>query len=114
MKICHYDANQAGAIQDGRVHPIGDALVGAGHVRAGYTMREVIEALARGAEAMRCARRALDDSAGVPLASVRLLAPVLDPPSIWAAASNYKAHAEEMRAKGGASDRAEYGADDLM
>jgi 2-keto-4-pentenoate hydratase/2-oxohepta-3-ene-1,7-dioic acid hydratase in catechol pathway len=114
MKICHYDANAAGAIQDGRVHPIGDALVGAGHVRGGYTMREVIEALANSAEAMRCARGAIDAGDGVPLASVKLLAPVLDPPSIWAAASNYKAHAEEMRAKGGASDRAEYRADDLM
>jgi 2-keto-4-pentenoate hydratase/2-oxohepta-3-ene-1,7-dioic acid hydratase in catechol pathway len=114
MKICHYDANAAGAIQDGRVHPIGDALVRAGHVRGGYTMREVIEALANSAEAMRCARGAIDAGGGVPIASVKLLAPVLDPPSIWAAASNYKAHAEEMRAKGGASDRAEYRADDLM
>jgi 2-keto-4-pentenoate hydratase/2-oxohepta-3-ene-1,7-dioic acid hydratase in catechol pathway len=114
MKICHYNANEAGAIRDGRVYPIGDALVRAGHVRSGYTMREVIAALADSAEAMRCARDATDAGAGVPIASVKLLAPVLDPPSIWAAASNYKAHAAEMRAKGGSSDRAEYSADDLM
>jgi 2-keto-4-pentenoate hydratase/2-oxohepta-3-ene-1,7-dioic acid hydratase in catechol pathway len=114
MKICHYNANEAGAIEGGRVHPIGDALVRAGHARSGYSMREIIDALANSAEAMRCARGAIAAGAGIPLASVKLLAPVLDPPSIWAAASNYKAHAEEMRAKGGSSDRAEYSKDELM
>jgi len=114
MKICHYNANEAGAVDGGRVWPIGEALVRAGHVRRGYTMREVIDALANRADAMRCAQAAIGAGAGAPLASVKLLAPVLDPPSIWAAASNYKAHAEEMRAKGGSTDRAEYTPDDLM
>ena len=114
MKICHYDDHRAGAVEAGKVWPIGEALVRAGHVRTGYTMREVIDALANRAGAMRCAQDAIGAAGGVPLESVRLLAPVLDPPSIWAAASNYKAHAEEMRAKGGSTDRAEYTKDDLM
>jgi 2-keto-4-pentenoate hydratase/2-oxohepta-3-ene-1,7-dioic acid hydratase in catechol pathway len=114
MKICHYNANEAGAVEGGRVHPIGEALVRAGHARSGYSMREIIDALANSAEAVRCARGAIAAGRGIPLASVKLLAPVLDPPSIWAAASNYKAHAEEMRAKGGSSDRAEYSKDELM
>jgi 2-keto-4-pentenoate hydratase/2-oxohepta-3-ene-1,7-dioic acid hydratase in catechol pathway len=114
MKICHYNENEAGAVADGRVYPIGEALVRAGHLRRGYTMREVIDALANRTEAMRCAQQALAKGAGTPLASVKLLAPVLDPPSIWAAASNYKAHAEEMRQKGGSSDRAGYTKDELM
>jgi 2-keto-4-pentenoate hydratase/2-oxohepta-3-ene-1,7-dioic acid hydratase in catechol pathway len=114
MKICHYNDHQAGAVDAGQVWPIGDALVRAGHLRRGYTMREAIDALANRAGAMQCAREAIGGAGGAALASVKLLAPVLDPPSIWAAASNYKAHAEEMRAKGGSSDRSEYTKDELM
>jgi 2-keto-4-pentenoate hydratase/2-oxohepta-3-ene-1,7-dioic acid hydratase in catechol pathway len=114
MKICHYNANEAGAVVDGRVHPIGEALVRAGHLRGGYTMREVVDALANAPEALRCAREAIGRPGSLPLSSVKLLAPILDPSSIWAAASNYKAHAEEMRRKGGSSDRAEYTHDELM
>ena len=114
MKICHYNANEAGALAGDRIYPIGDALTRAGHLRQGYTMREVIEALANDAEALRCAREAVGAGPGVPLASAKLLAPILDPTSIWAAASNYKAHAEEMRRKGGSSDRSEYTKDELM
>jgi 2-keto-4-pentenoate hydratase/2-oxohepta-3-ene-1,7-dioic acid hydratase in catechol pathway len=114
MKICHYNDNEAGAVEGDRVHPIGAALVRAGHLRERYTMRDVVGALAARPEAMRCAREAIGKGRPLALASVKLLAPVLDPPSIWAAASNYKAHAEEMRQKGGSSDRSEYGKDELM
>jgi 2-keto-4-pentenoate hydratase/2-oxohepta-3-ene-1,7-dioic acid hydratase in catechol pathway len=114
MKICHYNANEAGAVVDGRVHPIGEALVRAGHVRSGYTMREVVDALANAPEALRCAREAIGGPGSLPLSSVELLAPIVDPSSIWAAASNYKAHAEEMREKGGSSDRTQYTKDELM
>jgi hypothetical protein len=79
MKICHYNSNQAGAVVDDRVYPIGDALVKAGHVRNGYTMLEVIDALANQPAAMQCARDALKSSSPVALGSVRLLAPILNP-----------------------------------
>ena len=45
MKICQYNDNRAGAVVGDKVYPIGEALVKAGHVRAGYTMLEVIDAL---------------------------------------------------------------------
>jgi 2-keto-4-pentenoate hydratase/2-oxohepta-3-ene-1,7-dioic acid hydratase in catechol pathway len=63
---------------------------------------------------MQCARHALGERKSFPLASVTLLAPIEDPPSIWAAAANYKAHAAEMLAASGGPDRAALGKDDLM
>ncbi len=114
MKICHYNENQAGAVVGERVHPIGAALVAAGHLRPGYSMLEVIDVLANRPAAMQCARDALRSSAPLPLDSVRLLAPILNPPSLWAAAANYKAHQAEMLAKSGGADRSQLGKDDLM
>jgi 2-keto-4-pentenoate hydratase/2-oxohepta-3-ene-1,7-dioic acid hydratase in catechol pathway len=63
---------------------------------------------------MRCAQEAARKGASLPLRSVKLLAPILNPPSIWAAASNYKEHQAEMREKSGSYDRSEFGKDDLM
>ena len=114
MKICHYNEHEAGAIVDERVYPIGAALRAAGHVREGYTMQEVIDKLANEPAAVRCAREALKGRSSMPLASVKLLAPIENPPSIWAAAANYKAHQEEMKAASGGPDRAELSKDDLM
>ena len=88
MKICHYNENEAGAVVGGSVHPIGAALVGAGHLKPGYTMLEVIDALANVPAAMQCARDCLRAAAALPLASVKLLAPILNPPSLWAAAAH--------------------------
>ncbi|MGH7767627.1 MAG: fumarylacetoacetate hydrolase family protein, partial [Candidatus Binatia bacterium] len=64
--------------------------------------------------AMQCAREAAKSGAPLPLGSVKLLAPILNPGSLWAAAANYKAHQEEMLVKMGSSDRSELSKDDLM
>ena len=104
MKICHYNEHEAGAVQDDRVYPIGATLVGAGHLRQGYTMQEVIEALANQPEAMQCVRQVLKGRS-LPLAEVKLLAPIENPPSLWAAAANYKAHQAEMQAASGGPSR---------
>ena len=114
MRICHYNDNQAGAVVGDRVHPLGDTLIQAGHLRPGYTMLDVVERLANDSAAMKCARFALQSVSSVPLASVRLLAPLLNPPAIWAAAANYKAHQAEMRGKMDSYDRAEFSKDELM
>src|SRR5437870_3841715 len=105
MKICHYNSNQAGAVVGDKVYPIGEALVKAGHVRGGYTMLEVIDALANQPAAMQCVRDAVKSAAPVALGSVKLLAPILNPGSLWAAAANYKAHQAEMKIKMGSADR---------
>ena len=114
MKICHYNSNEAGAVVGDQVYPIGDTLLKAGHLRDRYTMLEIIEVLANQPVAMLCARDALKTSSPVPLSSVKLLAPILNPPSLWAAAANYKAHQEEMRGRVGSSDRSQLSKDDLM
>ena len=113
MKICHYNEHEAGVVQDERVYPIGATLVGAGHLRQGYTMQEVIEALANQPEAMQCVRQVLKGRS-LPLAEVKLLAPIENPPSLWAAAANYQAHQAEMRAASGGPSRAELTKDELM
>ncbi len=114
MKLCHYNEHEAGVIASDRVHPIGPALIGAGHLRKGYSMQEVIDALANSKGAMHCAQEATKGRSSLPLAKVQLLAPIEDPPSLWAAAANYKAHQAEMRAASGGPDRAELSKDDLM
>lgn len=114
MKICHYNSSQAGVVVDDKVYPIGDALVKAGHVRNGYTMLEVIDALANNPAAMQCARDAAKSGSSVPLSSVKLLAPITNPGSLWAAAANYRAHQQEMRARVSGLDRAAKSKDELM
>ena len=113
MKICHYNEREAGAVEGERVYPVGPALLAAGHLRQGYTMQEVIDRLANEPAAMQCARQALKDRS-LPLAQAKLLAPIEDPPSLWAAAANYKAHQAEMKAASGGPDRSEFTKDDLM
>src|SRR5437667_11619122 len=98
MKLCQYDEHQAGAVRGERVFPVGAALVAAGHLRRGYSMQEVIEALANRPQGMECVREAEDEQKSVPLRPVRPLAPIAHPPSIWAAAANYKARAAELLA----------------
>jgi hypothetical protein len=56
MKLCHYDDRQAGVVVGSEVYPIGEALVGAGHLKSGYTMLEVVTALAGNPAAMAVAR----------------------------------------------------------
>ncbi len=50
----------------------------------------------------------------VPLNSVKLLAPILNPGSLWAAAANYRKHQQEMRVKHKSSDRSSLSKDELM
>lgn len=114
MKICHYNSNQAGAVVDDQVYPVGDALVKAGYARSGYTMLEVIDALANNPAAIHCARDAAPGSGAVPLNSVKLLAPIYNPGSLWAAAANYRAHQAEMITRMGSAGRENKSKDELM
>ncbi len=113
MKICHYNEHEAGLVAGDRVHPLGPALVAEGLARKGYTMQEVIDALANQPAAMKCARKVLSGAA-VALAEVRLLAPIENPGAIWAAAANYRAHQAEMLKASGGPARDELTKDELM
>ncbi|HXG51576.1 MAG TPA: fumarylacetoacetate hydrolase family protein [candidate division Zixibacteria bacterium] len=114
MKICHYNDQRAGAVVGDTVYPIGDALVKAGLVRDGYTMVEIVDALANRPDAMQCARDAARGGGGMPLRSVKLLAPITNPGSLWAAAANYRAHQAEMVGRMGSAGRENRTKDELM
>jgi 2-keto-4-pentenoate hydratase/2-oxohepta-3-ene-1,7-dioic acid hydratase in catechol pathway len=113
MKICCYDDGAPGLIEGGSIYPLRAALAAAGAARVGATMAEVVAALANhpsAAAALASARR----EQPVALASVRLLAPLDNPPAIWAAAANYRAHQAEMIERVGGYDRSKLSSDDLM
>jgi 2-keto-4-pentenoate hydratase/2-oxohepta-3-ene-1,7-dioic acid hydratase in catechol pathway len=114
MKICHYNNNQAGVVVDDKVYNIGDGLIKAGMARNGYTMLEIIDVLANNPAAMQIARDAAGGPGAVPLNSVKLLAPITNPGSLWAAAANYRAHQKEMIERMGSADRVTKTKDELM
>jgi 2-keto-4-pentenoate hydratase/2-oxohepta-3-ene-1,7-dioic acid hydratase in catechol pathway len=114
MQICHYNSNQAGVVAGDKVFDIGDALIKAGLARQGYTMLEIIDALANYPQAMQCAREAAQGPGAVALSSVKLLAPITNPGSLWAAAANYRAHQQEMITRMGSADRVMKTNDELM
>src|SRR5258707_14970580 len=114
MKICHYNEGLAGAVWGERLYPTGHGLVQGGHLNPGHSMLEVTELRGNEPAAMKCARFALQSGSPLPLAQAKLLAPILNPPAIWAAAANYKAHQAEMREKMGSSDRSSLSKDELM
>jgi 2-keto-4-pentenoate hydratase/2-oxohepta-3-ene-1,7-dioic acid hydratase in catechol pathway len=114
MKICHYNNNQAGVVDGDKVYNIGEPLIKAGLARNGYTMLEIIDALANNAAAMQIAKDAASGGASVPLSSVKLLAPITNPGSLWAAAANYYAHRAEMVERMGNGPREVKSKDELM
>jgi hypothetical protein len=80
VKICHYNNQQAGVVVGDKVKNFGDNLIKAGLARQGYTMLEIIDALANNPAAMQIARDAAQSSSGgIDLSSVKLLAPIQNP-----------------------------------
>lgn len=114
MRICHYNNKQAGVIVGDQVYNIGDALIKAGLARQGYTMLEIVDALVNNPAAMQIARDAAQGSGALALSSVKLLAPIQNPGSLWAAAANYYAHRAEMVERMGSANRPVIDKDDLM
>jgi 2-keto-4-pentenoate hydratase/2-oxohepta-3-ene-1,7-dioic acid hydratase in catechol pathway len=114
MRVCHYNNNQAGVVIGDKVFNIGEALIKAGLARNGYSMLEIIDVLANDSRAMEIARNAAHRADGLALSSVKLLAPITNPGSLWAAAANYRAHQKEMIERMGSADRATKSDDELM
>jgi 2-keto-4-pentenoate hydratase/2-oxohepta-3-ene-1,7-dioic acid hydratase in catechol pathway len=89
-------------------------MIKAGLARQGYTMLEIIDALANNPAAMQIARDAANSAGGEDLLSVKLLAPITNPGSLWAAAANYYAHRAEMVDRMGSANKEINNKDDLM
>ncbi len=94
MRICRFDDDRLGVVTNGLVHDI-SALQTQIRAAAPYTMKgdAVIKALPEWRD--RFAAEAAKVP-GVPLSSVKLLAPVARPSKVMAAPSNYKSHIAEM------------------
>lgn len=114
MKICHYNDNQAGVVEGDKVYNFGDGLIKAGLARQGYTMLEIVDALANHSAALQIAKEAPRNATALPLGSVKLLAPITNPGSLWAAAANYRAHQAEMITRMGSEGRQNKSKDELM
>ena len=113
MKLCRYNEGAVGLIEREAIFPLGDALAAVEVVRAGATMAEIIDVLANNPAAsagVTAARKAKP----VALSAAKLRAPIINPPAIWAAAANYRAHQAEMKERVNAYDRSQFSADDLM
>lgn len=114
MKICHYNNNQAGVVVGDQVFNFGDGMIKAGLARQGYTMLEIIDALANNPKAMDIAGDASKSGTSTPVNSVKLLAPIQNPGTLWAAAANYYAHRAEMVDRVGSANKEIKNKDDLM
>jgi 2-keto-4-pentenoate hydratase/2-oxohepta-3-ene-1,7-dioic acid hydratase in catechol pathway len=77
-------------------------------------MLEIIDALANNPAAMQIAKDAANGGGGEDLLSVKLLAPITNPGSLWAAAANYYAHRAEMVDRMGSANKEIKNKDDLM
>ncbi len=113
MKLCRYNEGAVGLIDGDAIYPLGDALAGVDMVRGGAGMAEIIEVLANNPHAS-AGLSAARSAKPVALSAARLRAPIINPPAIWAAAANYRAHQAEMKVRVGAYDRTQLSADDLM
>ena len=114
MKLCLYDANRPGVVAGDQVYPIGDVLIKNGFLRSGDDMLQIIQRLAAEADALQCVQDQIKSGSSIPLALVRLRAPLPNPPSLWAAAANYVDHRREMEVKSGHEGRPVPAKDDLM
>src|ERR1700722_1659270 len=96
MKLCRYDNDCMGVVRGNLVHDVTEAQT---EIRksAPYAMKgdAVIAALPQWRERIE---RMADKSAGKPIASVKLLAPVARPSKLTCAPTNYQAHIAEMQA----------------
>jgi 2-keto-4-pentenoate hydratase/2-oxohepta-3-ene-1,7-dioic acid hydratase in catechol pathway len=94
MRICRFGDDRLGVVADGLVHDV-SALQAQIRAAAPYTMKgdAVVKALPEWRD--RFAAEAAKVP-GVPLSSVKLLAPVARPSKVMAAPSNYRSHIAEM------------------
>ena len=95
MKICRFNGNRLGVVQDGEVFDVTGVLDGLPAQRYPLPQHDIfIEALPRLRGALE---QAMEGAARHPLASVRLGSPVANPGKIIGAPINYQAHLDESK-----------------
>jgi 2-keto-4-pentenoate hydratase/2-oxohepta-3-ene-1,7-dioic acid hydratase in catechol pathway len=99
MKICRYDDERVGLVQDDGIHDVTSVLSELGSFT--YPLPKQDPFIARLASLKDSIREAGKRSKAVPLDKVRLLSPVANPGKIIAAPVNYTKHLEEALADKG-------------
>ena len=98
MQVCRYDDDRLGVVRGANVFDV-TALQTEIRARASYTyMGDPVVAFLHATENRRTMAEAAAAASPVPLASVKLLAPVARPTKLVCAPTNYQKHIEEMAA----------------
>src|SRR3984893_6033403 len=100
MRLCRYDDDRLGVVRGDMVHDVTAAQI---EIRAAAPYAMKGDAVIAALPAWRSRLEEMAAKApGKQVAQVRLLAPVARPSKLVAAPTNYKAHIEEMAARGAA------------
>ena len=91
---------QAGILVDGRVHPAGTLLAGAGGVDSSSVLG-LLQAWSAARDPLRAAAERVTPDQGLALADLTLDAPILYPGAVFATGGNYRDHLDEMASKYG-------------
>ena len=95
MKLCRFDDDRLGVVRGNLIHDVTEAQT---EIRKSspYAMKgdALVAALPQWRERIE---RMADKAPGLPIAQVKLLAPVARPTKLSCAPTNYQAHIEEMR-----------------
>lgn len=98
MQVCRYDNDRLGVVRGASVHDV-TALQAEIRSRKPYTyLGDPVAAFLHAPENRRALSEAAASASPVPLASVKLLAPVARPTKLVCAPTNYQKHIEEMAA----------------
>jgi 2-keto-4-pentenoate hydratase/2-oxohepta-3-ene-1,7-dioic acid hydratase in catechol pathway len=111
MKLCRYNEGSVGWVDGHTVYPVSGALAASG-LPAHASMEETIAHLVN--HPGEVAKITAHKDHGIDLSKAHLLSPLINPPAVWAAAANYKAHQAEMIGRVGSSDRSALTPDELM
>ncbi|MDL4821795.1 fumarylacetoacetate hydrolase family protein [Actinomadura opuntiae] len=96
MRIARFDSDRIGLISDARILDVTDLLAESLPAAPASLARRLVAHFDAVAPLLQRASEQRTTAEGLPLESVRLLAPVPDPPKIVAAPVNYRDHQEEM------------------
>src|SRR5690606_561506 len=89
MKICRFDDNRVGLVQDGQVHDVTPVLAELGAFS--YPLPRFDPFLAK----LDALKSRMKPSKGIDVSKVRLLSPVANPGKVIAAPVNYTRHLQE-------------------
>jgi 2-keto-4-pentenoate hydratase/2-oxohepta-3-ene-1,7-dioic acid hydratase in catechol pathway len=111
MRLCRYSNGKLGLIEGEMIYPL-DQLMHQFGLSDHATMEDLITHCVSHPQAIQEVSQAREG--GILLSETHLESPLLNPPAIWAAASNYVAHQAEMIGRVGSYDRSDMTKDELM